>query len=1212
MSDNLEQNSTNQENLQISRNNSFDLEANNNKLQKSLSLNHEDSPEKNFYEFYINNNPKNKIEFKHKNNKVITAKYNFLTFLPKALFYQFKRVSTIYFVIIAILNMIPAISPLYSASSLIPVVIVLAISLIREGYEDYQRTKFDKSQNSILVTVYRDKIWKEVPSSTLEMGELVFVKQNELFPADLVIIDSSLPEGICYVETASLDGEKHLKQRTSPSNLSGRLKKTNILDNNGNKNIIPCVDNFEIEGMGICDLPNPEINQLNGKIDLTFEKEKMLFPLEQRQMLLKGTKLRNTEWIVGIIIYTGHNTKLMQNAKKPKIKYSRLDTFLNILLFAIVIVQIILCIISGILRGYYYKKNLDDTDLMSYEKYSFHKENFLNILTYLILLNTFIPISLVVTMEIIKVIQGLFMMADIEGYSHIRKVYIKPNSFCINEELGIINYVFTDKTGTLTCNKMQFKYCVIGDKCYHMLYSKEEKIEEDIDKKENITPFNLNEMYIENKFSLNANIFKNFKIVSDDNQSLCLNLENLNTIITEYWHALALCHDFRRILVGLENGEKKYYENIELLHVLSFTSDRKRESVIVKYKNLIRMYIKGADSVIEERLHKKSNNEILNKCKYFVDYFSSQGFRTLFVGMKLLSEQEYEQFNQEINKANIALSDRDKLINQIYDKIEQNFYILGATVVEDKLQDEVPETIKNFRLSGMKVWMLTGDKMSTAYNIGISCNLITSTMKIFTICGKEILTDNQNEIINMEECEQVILDFAKEYRRFLGEHPSIDNLNYGKNKSIEKNSFGILIDQKAIKIIHESQEIQNIFLNIAKNASSVICCRVSPIQKAQVVKMMKNFDKDSVTLAVGDGGNDVSMIMEAHIGVGIHGEEGMRAVQSADFAVGEFKILNRLIFFHGRYSYIRNSECILYFFYKNLVFTFVLFLYGFYCNFSGQTIIDDWYISVFNLFFTSLPLGARAILDYDVKPDDGYVISKLLPFLYEETRDNPIFTLFNFILYVIKALIHCFLNYFIIIYTVNRIPIDDDGYMGCLWFISVLMYSNIILIVTFDLFIYTRYHTWINFVLIIGTSIILYIIFLVIVHNWDLFNSYASIEGSVSASLFWLNLILVTFFCIMIDFAIKAAKYIFFPNLSRTLQILYTKYGRLDTDEHLPYSIKQKLNMTDFYSNGNQSIMNENTMIGIDDTEIKDLDKNFGVKNHEYNSQTILKKNIME
>jgi len=166
------------------------------------------------------------------------------------------------------------------------------------------------------------------------------------------------------------------------------------------------------------------------------------------------------------------------------------------------------------------------------------------------------------------------------------------------------------------------------------------------------------------------------------------------------------------------------------------------------------------------------------------------------------------------------------------------------------------------------------------------------------------------------------------------------------------------------------------------------------------------------------------------------------------------------------------------------------------------------------------------------------------------------------------------------------------------------MYSNIILIVSFDLFIYTRYHTWINFVLLIGTGIILYIIFLRIVHNWDLFNSYASIEGSVSASLFWLNLIIVTCFCIMIDLAIKAVKYIFFPNLSRTLQILYTKYGRLDTDKYLPKFIKQKLYMTDFYSDNNISLMNDNTMIGVDDTEIKDLDKNYDNYSH-----IILKKN---
>ena len=445
--------------------------------------------------------------------------------------------------------------------------------------------------------------------------------------------------------------------------------------------------------------------------------------------------------------------------------------------------------------------------------------------------------------------------------------------------------------------------------------------------------------------------------------------------------------------------------------------------------------------------------------------------------MKILSENEFQIFNNEIKKANISLQNRDKLINEIYDKMEQYIYLLGATVVEDKLQDEVPQTIKNFRLAGMKVWMLTGDKMNTAYNIGLSCNLITPKMKLFTVCGKDLIYNNQNEIINKEECEQVILDFAKDYNMFKGEHLSINNINYDKSENLKNNSFAILIDQKAIKIIHEEIDTQNIFLNIAKYASSVICCRVSPIQKAQVIKMMKNYDKNGVTLAVGDGGNDVSMIMEAHIGIGIYGEEGMRAVQSADFAIGEFKILNRLLFYHGRNSYIRNSESILYFFYKNLVFTFVLFVYGFYCNFSGQTIIDDWYIAFFNMIFTAFPLGARACLDYDVRPDDGYVISKLMPFLYKETRDNPIFTVFHFLFFIFKAVVHCLLNYFIVIYSVNRIPIDDDGYMGCLWFISVTIYTNIIIIVSLELFINTRYHTWINFALLIGTTFILYIFF---------------------------------------------------------------------------------------------------------------------------------------
>ena len=168
--------------------------------------------------------------------------------------------------------------------------------------------------------------------------------------------------------------------------------------------------------------------------------------------------------------------------------------------------------------------------------------------------------------------------------------------------------------------------------------------------------------------------------------------------------------------------------------------------------------------------------------------------------------------------------------------------------------------------------------------------------------------------------------------------------------------------------------MSKIFLTVAKDAISVICCRISPLQKSQIVKMIKNYEKNKITLSIGDGGNDVSMILEAHIGIGIYGEEGLRAVQSSDYAIGEFKILRRLLLFHGQVNLMRNSDMIIYFFYKNFVFTIVHFFYGFYNNFSGQTIIDDWFISCFNLVFTSIPLAVKGVLDLDLKPDDGILI----------------------------------------------------------------------------------------------------------------------------------------------------------------------------------------------------------------------------------------------
>ena len=1170
------------------------------------------TPIKNFYQFYINNPSKNKRDLKFSSNEIDTRKYNIFTFLPKALFFQFARPANIYFLICAILQCIPMISPLNPLTAVLPIVIVLSASLIREGMEDYARGKLDKQQNNEKCERYNSekKIWEETRSGDLYVGDIISIKENDTFPADIILIDSNLPEGICYVETGTLDGEKTLKLKEA-SKLTG--SSYNI---QGEKSVI-----FNMEGVVFADRPNPELYQLNGKMHLKYsnnltisEELKVVdIPLDSKQLLLKGAKLKNTQWVMGIVVYSGLNCKIMKNAKDPVTKYSSVEKLMNQALIFIFIFQGILCVICAVLRGYYYKKNnLDKADSnksFGYTMYSYTKESFFNYFTYLLLLNTLIPISLIITMEVVKIFQGYFMEKDQYSYSKLRKKFLRVNSVSLNEECGLVNYIFTDKTGTLTCNKMVFKFCVIGETCYQYIRDATEENDEKEKKfraEENIIPYKNYEMFDNFTFtknSLNFNTNNEIIISSESDAEIKLELKTTKDLIEQFWYALALCHtcsiqldekgvqeyacvspdsielvkaaktqgweliesgstSIKRIKLGNNDNNIIDFERLELIE---FSSDRKRETVIVREKDnensVIKLYIKGADSIIEERLSKNTPKNILNQCKYYVNKFSVLGFRTLFIAMKILSQEEYNKFSSDLKEAQMSLENKDEKVAEVYNSIEKNLILLGATIVEDKLQDLVPETIRDLRLAKVKVWMLTGDKMNTAYNIGLSCNLISKKMKTFNIKGKEKKVNQEFEDINKEERNQIILDFAKEYQGFKN--------NYD---SMSKPSFGILVDEKALLTVSQDDEIQKIFLEIAKDAETVICCRVSPLQKSQVVKMMKNYDNKGITLAIGDGGNDVPMIMEAHIGVGIYGEEGLRAVQSSDYAVGEFKILRELLFSHGRMNNVRNSECIHYFFFKNFVETFNHFIFGFYNNFTGQTIIDDWFITLYNLLFTSLPLGTKAILDIDICRDDGNIVYKMLPFIYKENRDAPIFTLEKFVFNLIKGLCYSLINSLFVIYSIYHIQINQNGQMAGLWFMSVDIYTNILIIVTTTLLITTKYHTWIHFVILFIVTFFAYICFILIVHQLTVFNSVGTMQVAFTSPVMWLNIVLICGFSGLIEYFILSFVFVFRPNTAKILQRIFNQKGVINSEENLPKSIREKIGL---YNEIEQKMENE-------------------------------------
>ena len=993
---------------------------------------------------------------KYGNNITKTRKYNIFTLLPKNLFYQFTRVSNIYFLIVSILTCM-SFSPKEPSSMIGTFVFVLFFTLCKDAFEDFGRYQQDIKNNNKLVHLFNNGNFIDEKAYKLTPGDIIQIREDEECTCDVLVLKSSNNDGYLYIDTKDLDGESNLKEKMSLEEL-----KDVKLDNNLFSNVIGKIETTESDAF---------LNEWEGL--LNFNEKKNIYCCI-KNMVLKGCVIKNTKFIYAIVIYVGHHTKIMKNSKKPKPKISKIIKTMNKIMYSLFAFTISICIIFALCTFHFVNKNHQNYSYIFYFYNSPKRNNqplfrlILNFFTFFVAYAQIIPISLYVVMEMIKLFQSLLIKYDYELYDF----YIEKPSSCresgLIEELGQIDFIFSDKTGTLTQNIMEFKKCFINGKVYG-------------------AETEYNECNNE-KFSINGDM-EAYKLLKNIPKNENERIER--EILEMFFILLSTCHDVfpekdeENIIyqgsspddialvkgaqqLGYEFIEKNFTNikvynriNTEMLEfeihcIIPFDSERKRMSVILKdiKKNKYILFSKGSDSVMLQGLS-SNNNPIITKFSYekqqeeieqILNKFSREGLRILTMGFKELSPKIFSSF---IKKYNDIRKHNPNLLFQIYNEIEKDLTFLGCSAIEDKLQDGVPETINILMTCGIRIWVLTGDKQDTAEQIGRQCHLIDNEMKLYnlsTIDGnRNDLYEKMSILVEQFDLEQ----FLEETKIDLDQ--IMDTLSEEGTIEEQIGNIALIIDGITLLNVLNDKHLRKMFFLLGVISKSVICCRVSPSQKSQVIKLVKSYG-NFVTLSIGDGANDVPMILEASIGIGITGKEGTQAVRSADYAIGQFRFLEKLILFYGRNGYIKISKYICYYFYKNIVLVITELLFVFYNGFSGQIFFPDWYGTMFNAVFTSWP----CLFVFAFEKEHDILTCKKFPVLYRAGPKNILFNLKRFWIYVIYGIIHSILCFIIPAYGLYGI-VDINGNTFNNWRIATVSFSLVIHVVSMKLLIISNF-----------------------------------------------------------------------------------------------------------------------------------------------------------
>ena len=1062
-------------------------------------------------------------------NAISTTKYSLISWLPKSLFEQFRRIANAYFLLISILMLIGTYatyifqSPLDPYSTVMTLLFVLLVTSFKEGSEDYQRYKSDKDENEREYTVItfdenNRMIENKVQNQKIKSGDIIKMTGRTLIPADMLLIATSnwADGNQCYVETTNIDGETNLKVKEAPTPIKSLIK---------NGEIIPGLFKGELE----VELPQKNIYTFLGAFKSNAIKEPI--PLGIENLLVRACVLSNTEWAYGIAVYTGSESKIQLNSMDAPSKMSQLEGYLNkaiLIIFAIQAVLVSVSVISIYILGYQDYKQLTYV----FPPGETSRESVLPLwleqwFVFFLLYNNLIPISLYVTIELVNLGQGFLISSDQNIYDEELDCATAVRSSNLCQELGMVSNVFSDKTGTLTRNVMKLVKYIVEGQTYEI----------PVTGNADITPV-MNQM--KKSGHKDTKLYRFLRCLTTCHTVV---REKDGTYRAESPDELALveavdiygCKLKERGTVLMTVEMLNIPASYEILAVNAFNSDRKRMSVVVRDTATNEYYImcKGADNIMLP-LTNISATERKGIDKSLLD-LACQGLRTLCIAEKKLSAGDAQKWLSSYRQAAASMQNRSEKLFALAAELEQNMDLLGITAIEDRLQDEVPEVIAELAKAKIIVWMLTGDKEETAISIGRSCNLLLNDTKIFSLTNLKTTEDYSAKLTRIYD------DITANY---------VDGGYRDEGKIAE---VAIVMDGPSFSnFANDDKKQRKMFLDIGKRCRSVIACRLTPSQKQQVVNIVKTDpDSKSITCSIGDGANDVSMIREANVGVGIYGKEGRQAANNADVAIGQFKFLRRLLLVHGRWNYIRQSRVFLYCMHKNMVITLTLFWYSYFSFVSGTSTYESWIYSSFNLVL-GLPIIFYGIQDRDLSEE----FCLKYPQTYSTGRDNSYLNIpyiaswiFNGVLY---AIILCLLFY----YTCQLTFIDWSVYeFGTTVFTGLVMALQLKII--FMNHQYDKYRVFMMF-FSIGGMLAWYAI--LSGSQYDFY--YVSTQLFYDLKLFWFfGFFSAPLFTCMIDYVEYYIRYFFFP----TNEMLYREAENIElvkNDCLVQNSLKKEISST--------------------------------------------------